>query len=110
MACFLKSIAFTIVVMLKKTKKPSIPPFGNLIIIILVVIFIGIRLVHLPESIGFGSDEGRDFLTAWNIYTNKQLKLIGPPSEFTVNGREFYFGPAPYYVILPILVVGNWDP
>jgi hypothetical protein len=82
----------------------------NIIIAGILLLFISVRLFNLSSSVGFGSDEGRDFLTTWNMYQTKQPKLIGPPSEYSINGRQFYFGPAPYYVILPALVVGNWDP
>jgi hypothetical protein len=43
------------------------------------------------------------------VQTKKPL-FIGPPSEYTINGREFFFGPAPYYIILPALLFGNWEP
>src|SRR5476649_2091016 len=76
----------------------------------LIFLFICIRFIHLPQSFNFGSDEGRDFLATWNMYTHRQVTLIGPPSEFTIHGRAFFFGPAPYYMILPALVLGNWNP
>lgn len=86
------------------------PVFIKYAFFVLILLYIAIRFIHLPESIGFGSDEGRDFLTTYSVYWHKQFTLIGPPSEFTVNGRQFFFGPAPYYVILPALVLGNWNP
>jgi hypothetical protein len=66
--------------------------------------------VHLPESFQFGSDQGRDFLAVWQMIQDKKPLLIGPPSEYTINGREFFFGPAPYYIIMPALLAGNWEP
>src|SRR5258708_2170161 len=78
--------------------------------LILFIFFITIRLINLPQIINFGSDAGRDFLVAWNIYITKHPVLIGPPSEYSVNGRQFFFGPAPYYLILPALLVGDWSP
>lgn len=92
----------------KSVKQSSFP--SRLFILLFLVLFIGIRLINLPQAIGFGSDEGRDFLTAWKIYENKQLAILGPPSQYSVHGRAFFFGPAPYYVILPALIVGNWNP
>ncbi len=81
-----------------------------LVFVAIVLIFIVIRLFHLPDVINFGSDDGRDFLTTRNMYTNKQIVVLGPPSQYSVEGRRFFFGPAPYYVILPALILGNWDP
>jgi hypothetical protein len=83
---------------------------ATLLITLLLLGFVLLRLYQLPQRIGFGSDEGRDFLVAWNIYVSKQPKLIGPPSEYGIQGREFYFGPAPYYVILPALILGKGSP
>jgi hypothetical protein len=76
--------------------------------ILICLLFLGLRFVNL-STVNFGSDAARDFLVVWNIYTTKHPVLIGPPSEYTVIGRQFFFGPAPYYVILPALVLGNWS-
>ena len=81
-----------------------------LFLLIFTIIFIGIRIVNLHEVVNFGPDQGRDFMEARQIYLTKQLTLIGPPSEYTIDGRQFFFGPAPYYIILPALVISNWDP
>src|SRR6266567_3168727 len=77
---------------------------------VILILFIGLRFFHLTDVMNFGSDQGRDFLAVWNIYSTKQITLIGPPSEYTVYGHQFFFGPAPYYLILPSLILGNWDP
>jgi hypothetical protein len=78
--------------------------------ILISILFLGVRFFNLPNSINFGTDAARDFLVALNIYTTKHPVLIGPPSEYAFNGRQFFFGPAPYYIILPALIVGNWNP
>lgn len=78
--------------------------------IIIAFIFLVLRFFNIQNSINYGSDAARDFLVTWNMYVDKHPVLIGPPSEYTVNGRQFFFGPAPYYIILPALLVGDWDP
>jgi hypothetical protein len=93
----------------KKVNAPKLLPW-SVFIFLFLVLFICIRFINLPESFNFGSDQGRDFLSAWSVYTNKHLALIGPPSQYAVDGRQFFFGPAPYYVILPALVIGKWSP
>jgi hypothetical protein len=77
---------------------------------ILSLLFLGLRLYNLQSAMNFGSDAARDFLVVWNMYQTHHPVLIGPPSEYTVIGRQFFFGPAPYYIILPALIFGNWDP
>jgi len=91
-------------------KHIHLPPLTNAVMVILFVLFVGVRLINLVDVINFGADAGRDFLVTWNMYTHRQVTLIGPPSQYTINGREFFFGPAPYYFILPALIVGKWDP
>lgn len=82
----------------------------KILLLLLFLLFIGIRLFHLSERVDFGPDQGRDFLVTYQIYLDKQIKLIGPPSEYTLYGRQFFFGPAPYYFILPALLMGQWNP
>lgn len=95
----------TVTICLMAKKKKTI-----IFLAVILILFFTLRLIHLQESISFGSDAGRDFLKTWHIYTTKQVALIGPPSEYTIQGRQFFFGPAPYYIILPALLIGNWDP
>ncbi len=86
--------------------------FSRHVIFLLLVslLFLALRFIHLPQSVNFGSDAARDFLVVWNMYITKHPVLIGPPSEYAFNGRQFFFGPAPYYLILPALVIGHWNP
>jgi hypothetical protein len=81
-----------------------------LFIFIICVVFFLLGTLHLSESFQFGSDQGRDFLKVWQMVQDKKPLFIGPPSEYTISGREFFFGPAPYYIILPALLIGNWEP
>lgn len=78
-------------------------------LILVFVLYLFIRVLHLPQALGFGSDAGRDFLRIWDLYEKKDFTLIGPPSRFAVQGHSFYFGPAPYYLMLPALIAGNWS-
>ncbi len=78
--------------------------------VVIGLVFIGIRLINLPQVLEFSSDQGRDFLNVWRIYHEKKVAVIGPPSQYSIQGRQFFFGPAPYYVILPALIAGKWDP
>lgn len=81
-----------------------------IIIFSLLALFIFLRLLYLPESFGFGSDAGRDYLRIWELIQNREFTLIGPPSQYSARGMQFFFGPAPYYVLAPALVLVNWEP
>jgi len=78
--------------------------------LLISLFFLILRLFNLPSVVNYGSDAARDFLVVWNMYMTKHPVLIGPPSEYVFNGRQFFFGPAPYYLILPALLIGQWDP
>src|ERR1700722_20127228 len=78
--------------------------------LLISLFFLILRLFNLPSAVNFGSDAARDFLVTWNMYVTRHPVLIGPPSEYAFNGRQFFFGPAPYYLILPALLIGQWDP
>lgn len=82
----------------------------NYFFLLLVVIFLFIRFYHLEASLNFSGDQGMHFLDIWNIYHTKNITLVGPASSFTVFGRSFYTGSAPYYLLLPLLVLTNWNP
>lgn len=78
--------------------------------VIAALIFIGLRLFHLEERVNFGADQGLQLLQAFDWYQNRTLSLIGPYSSFTVEGRHFFFGPAPYYLAMAVLAPFNWHP
>ena len=81
-----------------------------LIIFFIGVLFFSFRLVHLPETVNFGADQGLQMLEIWDRYQKKQFTLIGPYSSFQVEGRQLFFGPSPYYLSMPILILGKWNP
>ena len=82
----------------------------NYLLLIFVIIFLFLRFYHLEASLNFSGDQGMHLLDIWNIYHTKNITLIGSPSSFTVLGRSFYTGSAPYYLLLPLLVLTNWNP
>jgi hypothetical protein len=79
-------------------------------VFILIILFLFVRLYHLENRVNFGSDQGGFLLKSYKIYKEKSLSLIGPSSSFSTNGRYFYFGPATYYLPIPVLQLFNWNP
>lgn len=82
----------------------------RLLIVFIFLSFFFLRLWHLPQSLDFGSDQGLQLLESYKLYQSKKLSLIGPYSSFSVGGRYFFFGPAPYYVPMPFLTATGWNP
>lgn len=82
----------------------------NYFLFIFITIFLFLRFYHLEASLNFSGDQGMHLLDMWKIYHTNNITLIGPPSSFTVFGRSFYTGSAPYYFMIPLLVLTNWNP
>jgi hypothetical protein len=74
-------------------------------------LFLFLRVYNLEDSLNFGSDQGMTLLEIYNLYKVKKIVLISQSgSSLTVFGRYFYFGPAFYYILLPILLIFSWNP
>ncbi|MFA7301699.1 MAG: glycosyltransferase family 39 protein [Candidatus Shapirobacteria bacterium] len=54
-------------------------------------------------------DQGLFMTRAREIWNNKELTLIGPSASPMVDGRHFFQGPAIYYLLVGLGLLGNWD-
>lgn len=79
-------------------------------ILFLVIIFLFLRFYHLRESLTVGTDQGMHLLAIYNLYKEKKISLIGPVSSFKIHGRNFFFGPATYYLSMPFFALSRWNP
>jgi len=55
-------------------------------------------------------DQGESLLKVRELWKNRELTLLGPPSSLTVFGRQFFFGPMVYYLLMGIMLLANWQP
>lgn len=78
-------------------------------LITLIIIFLFLRIFNLEKGVNFSSEQGLFLGKAKEIYNTKKLTLIGPPTSIkSTISREFYQGPATYYLLLvPIALGGN---
>lgn len=81
-----------------------------LLLFLLVVVFISIRSLHFSSYLNFSTDQGLFSLEALEIFLNKIITLIGPPTSYIYQGREIFQGSIIYYVFLVFLLLGNFDP
>lgn len=86
-------------------KKVSI----SILFIFLTFIFLFLRLYHLEESLTVGTDQGMHLLEIYNLFQAKKISLLGPVSSFKVYGRNFFFGPATYYLPMPFFALSGWN-
>ena len=80
-----------------------------LVLILLSAVYLLLRLYHLEESVNFSDEQGKFLLSVLDIWQNKHLTLIGPPTSFNFQGRYFFQGPLIYYLLLPFLLIGKWN-
>ena len=78
-------------------------------LIILITVFVFLRVFNLEKGVNFSSEQSLFLGRANEIYNTKKLTLIGPPTSIkSTISREFYQGPATYYLLLvPIALGGN---
>lgn len=81
-----------------------------LILILFILLFIGIRSIHFSSYLNFSSDQAMFSTKALEIYKNKRITLIGPPTSINIQGRVIFQGSVIYYFLLLFLKLGNFDP
>ena len=64
-----------------------------------------LRFYQLENLVPFLGDQGRDLLEIYLSLKNNQIPLIGPLSNQDVHG-----GPIYYYLLIPSLLIGNFNP
>lgn len=79
-------------------------------ILVIIVAFLFLRFYHLEESLTVGTDQGMHLLEIYKLFKTRKISLLGPVSSFRVHGRNFFFGPATYYLPMPFLALLGWNP
>ncbi|MBI3342489.1 glycosyltransferase family 39 protein, partial [Candidatus Curtissbacteria bacterium] len=65
---------------------------------------------NIDKLTTFGGDQGYDFAQVRNIIVEKKPTLLGPKVGPYDKFGNLYLGPAYYYLLLPSLVLSNFDP
>src|SRR3989344_1433918 len=74
--------------------------------IIIITLGIFLRFYQLETRTNFTADGGRDYAVVRQMILDKKPTLLGPK----VSVGEFFFGPLYYYLLVPALIIGNFDP
>ncbi|MFA4827019.1 MAG: glycosyltransferase family 39 protein [Candidatus Shapirobacteria bacterium] len=77
---------------------------------VVIAFFVFLRCWKIEERINFSMDQGESLLKVRELWKNRELTLLGPPSSLTVFGRQFFFGPMVYYLLMGIMLLANWQP
>lgn len=71
---------------------------------LIFVLALFVRFYAFKESVYFGFDQARDAFSAQEIYTNHDLKFIGPPVSGDIG---LFHGPLYWYMSGPIYLLGG---
>lgn len=77
-----------------------------LLFILFFIILVFTRIYNLEHTARFIWDESSDLVRMHQLYVDKTVTLIGPIDE---TGTKV-FGSLTYYMLLPFVIVGNFDP
>lgn len=80
--------------------------FELIVIALIVAVGAFLRLYHLPNTLMFRGDQGRDAIIAKNILKEGDIALIGPVTSV----GNMYLGPLYYYFMVPFLAMTYPDP
>ena len=72
----------------------------------IIVLGIFLRFYQLETRTNFTADGGRDYAVVRQMIQTRKPTLLGPKASV----GEFFFGPFYYYLLAPVLVIGNFDP
>lgn len=79
-------------------------------IVAILIIAVFLRTYNLKQNVNYSDEQGKFLLETYQIWMNKEVKLIGPPTSFEYQGRKFFQGPVMYYLLIPELLIFNWHP
>lgn len=74
--------------------------------IIVIALGIFLRFYQLETRTNFTADGGRDYAVVRQMIMTRKPTLLGPKASV----GEFFFGPLYYYLLVPVFIVGNYDP
>ena len=76
------------------------------LILIILSIALVLRLYHLPATMTFLEDEGRDVLIMYRMINTGRPVLLGPQTST----GNMYLGPLYYYLVTPALFLAGMNP
>jgi len=79
-------------------------------IIGIMISYIAIRSLHFYDIFNFSSEQASFSLKALELWKTKKIELIGPPISWRYEGRYFFQGSITFYMMIPFLLLGAWDP
>ncbi len=80
------------------------------LLLLVLLIGVGLRSIYFPENLNFSSDQAAFATESYEIWQNKEIRLIGPSISFKTLGREVFQGSLTYYFQLLFLGPAAFEP
>lgn len=81
-----------------------------LLVLVILILSILIRSIHYEEYVNFSSDQASFAMESYEIWQNKEFRLIGPSISYKTLGRELFQGSITYYFQLLFLLPAQFEP
>lgn len=69
-----------------------------------------LRSLHYPSRVNFSTDQGVFGLRAHELWTHREITLVGPRTSFEYQGKVIFQSSLIFYVYLFFLLVGGFEP
>lgn len=89
-----------------KKSNPFAKSWHLWVLLLFFIIGLALRTINLEDNIFFSYDQARDGQRVFEIFKNKDLKIVGPETDIP----GVFNGPLFYYLLLPLYVISNFNP
>jgi hypothetical protein len=85
-------------------------PYFTLAIVIIGILYLFVRFYKFPARLEFRQDQGFFLLESKSTIESPRIRLLGPVTSKTYQGRGFFVGSGYYYLLGIVGKIFNWDP
>jgi len=84
--------------------------FQAILLIVFSILYLFPRLIPLKQQLEFRSDQGVHLLETKTMVDDRDIRLLGPVTSKTYDGRHFFTGATYYYFLALLGITTNWSP
>lgn len=84
--------------------------FPFLLILFFTIIYLSPRLLNLSRNLEFRFDQAYQLTEVKEMFDSRHLRLIGPATSKTIEGRQFFTGVTYYYILAVFGAIFSWSP
>jgi hypothetical protein len=84
--------------------------FPIILIIVFTLTYLFPRLINLSQNLEFRSDQGIHLIETKEMVDSHHLRLLGPTTSKSFEGRQFFTGGTYYYILAVLGIIFSWSP